>query len=168
MCCFVFCRFDIMSRVPMGKVLLRNVIRHTDAHNKVNFCLSFYDFLSFKIIWSVLLICLFRFKKNQRCGNWGILNDKLHRLISQSTGDCMSCCGKPIVYFLLRIFILFHAKFPLRGQMHCDRDLDSEGSMRDRLGDRLSERDEKEARYWTRKLYEFEANDPDRYSFICI
>uniref|UniRef100_A0A8D0E8D2 Uncharacterized protein n=1 Tax=Salvator merianae TaxID=96440 RepID=A0A8D0E8D2_SALMN len=24
-----------MSRVPLGKVLLRNVIRHTDAHNKV-------------------------------------------------------------------------------------------------------------------------------------
>lgn len=24
-----------MSRVPVGKVLLRNVIRHTGAHNKV-------------------------------------------------------------------------------------------------------------------------------------
>lgn len=24
-----------MSRVPLGKVLLRNVIRHTDAHNKI-------------------------------------------------------------------------------------------------------------------------------------
>ncbi|KAI2562803.1 C11orf57 isoform 5 [Pan troglodytes] len=24
-----------MSRIPLGKVLLRNVIRHTDAHNKV-------------------------------------------------------------------------------------------------------------------------------------
>lgn len=49
--------------------------------------------------------------------------------------------------------------------MHCDRYLkESEGSARGRLGDRecLSERDEREARYWTRKLYEFEANDPDR------
>ncbi|KAI1893488.1 hypothetical protein AGOR_G00124240 [Albula goreensis] len=26
---------DVMSRIPMGKVLLRNVIRHTDAHNKI-------------------------------------------------------------------------------------------------------------------------------------
>ncbi|CAM4552872.1 unnamed protein product [Leuciscus chuanchicus] len=54
-----------------------------------------------------------------------------------------------------------------RGRMHCDRNLgDSEGSMRDRLGDRkdvMSERDEREAQYWTRKLYEFEANDPDRW-----
>lgn len=54
--------------------------------------------------------------------------------------------------------------------MHCDRYLDdSEGSMRDRLGDRrdvMSERDEREARYWTRKLYEFEANDPDRYCYL--
>lgn len=25
----------IMSRQPLGKTLLRNVIRHTDAHNKV-------------------------------------------------------------------------------------------------------------------------------------
>ncbi|XP_067307875.1 NKAP domain containing 1 isoform X2 [Pseudorasbora parva] len=54
-----------------------------------------------------------------------------------------------------------------RGRMQCDRHLDdSEGSMRDRLGDRkdvMSERDEREARYWTRKLYEFESNDPDRW-----
>lgn len=61
--------------------------------------------------------------------------------------------------------------------MHCDRYLkDSEGSIQGRIGDRFSERDEKEAKYWTRKLYEFEANDPDRYyltyslynHFICL
>ena len=28
---------------------------------------------------------------------------------------------------------------------------------------RVSEHDDREARYWTRKLYEFESNDPDRY-----
>ncbi len=54
--------------------------------------------------------------------------------------------------------------------MHCDRYLDdSEGSMRERLGDRrdeMSERDKREARYWTRKLYEFETNDPDRYCWL--
>jgi len=56
--------------------------------------------------------------------------------------------------------------------MHCDRNLDdSEGSMRDRLGDRkdvMSERDERKAQYWTRKLYEFEANDPDRYCCLLL
>ncbi|XP_077064659.1 uncharacterized protein NKAPD1 isoform X2 [Siphateles boraxobius] len=54
-----------------------------------------------------------------------------------------------------------------RGHMHCDRNFDdSEGSMQDRLGDRkdvMSGRDEREAQYRTRKLYEFEANDPDRW-----
>lgn len=56
--------------------------------------------------------------------------------------------------------------------MHCDRNLDdSEGSMRDRLGDRkdvMSERDEREAQYCTRQLYEFEANDPDRYCCLLL
>lgn len=55
--------------------------------------------------------------------------------------------------------------------MHCDRYSDSEGPMRDRLGDRrdvMSERDEREARYCTRKLYEFEANDPDRYCRLVL
>lgn len=28
-----------MSKLPMGKTLLRNVIRHTDAHNKVHLSL---------------------------------------------------------------------------------------------------------------------------------
>ncbi|XP_073674315.1 uncharacterized protein NKAPD1 isoform X1 [Garra rufa] len=102
-----------MSKVSMGKVLLRNVIRHTDAHNKIQ----------------------------EESEMWKLRNLERH---ASST------------------HIPKH-----RGRMHCDRDLeDSEGSMRDRLGDRrdeMSERDEKEARYWTRKLYEFEANDPDRW-----
>lgn len=50
--------------------------------------------------------------------------------------------------------------------MHCDRYLDdSGGSTRDQLDEQrndTSEKDEREARYWTRKLYEFEASDPDR------
>ncbi|ROL53315.1 hypothetical protein DPX16_20425 [Anabarilius grahami] len=102
-----------MSKVSMGKVLLRNVIRHTDAHNKIQ----------------------------EESEMW-----KLRDLERQATST----------------------NFPKnRGRMHCDRYLDdSEGSMRDRLGDKrdvMSERDEREARYWTRKLYEFEANDPDRW-----
>ncbi|XP_056119481.1 NKAP domain containing 1 isoform X1 [Rhinichthys klamathensis goyatoka] len=102
-----------MSKVSMGKVLLRNVIRHTDAHNKIQ----------------------------EESEMW-----KLRDLERQATST----------------------HFPKhRGRMHCDRNLDdSEGSMRDRLGDRkdvMSERDERKAQYWTRKLYEFEANDPDRW-----
>ncbi|KAK7171747.1 hypothetical protein R3I93_004136 [Phoxinus phoxinus] len=102
-----------MSKVSVGKVLLRNVIRNTDAYNKIQ----------------------------EKSEMW-----KLRDLERQATST----------------------HFPKhRGHMHCDRNLDdSEGSTRDRLGDRkdvMSERDEREARYRTRKLYEFEANDPDRW-----
>ena len=41
--------------------------------------------------------------------------------------------------------------------MHCDRVSDCPKS-------RPSEHDDRAARYWSRKLYEFEANDPDRYA----
>lgn len=59
---------------------------------------------------------------------------------------------------------LTHTCPVFRSSMHCDRYLKESGSTRDRLGERecLSERDDREARYWTRKLYDFEANDPDR------
>lgn len=46
--------------------------------------------------------------------------------------------------------------------MHCDRVSDESRDQR-RSRERASEHDDREARYWTRKLYEFEANDPDRY-----
>ncbi|KAM4566071.1 uncharacterized protein NKAPD1 isoform 2-T3 [Odontesthes bonariensis] len=46
----------------------------------------------------------------------------------------------------------------VRGQMHCDRVSDQPRSK-----NRVSEHDDREARYWTRKLYEFEASDPDRW-----
>ncbi|XP_051965522.1 uncharacterized protein NKAPD1-like [Xyrauchen texanus] len=98
-----------MSKVPVGKVLLRNVIRHTDAHNKIQ----------------------------EESEMW-----KLRGLERQTSSTHLP---------------------KNRGRMHCDRHLDSEGSTRDRLGERLSERDEEAARYWTRKLYEFEAKDPDRW-----
>lgn len=105
----------------MGKVLLRNVIRHTDAHNKIQ----------------------------EESEMW-----KLRGMEKQSSS---SQASKP------RWMTGSHLA---RSSMHCDRDMDdSEGSARDRLGEKvgLSERDEREARYWSRKLYEFEANDPDRW-----
>ncbi|KAL4647486.1 hypothetical protein GN956_G8655 [Arapaima gigas] len=105
-----------MSRMPMGKVLLRNVIRHTDAHNKIQ----------------------------EESEMW-----KLRDIEKQTQED--SFHGRTYLSRLGR---------PL---MQCDRVL-GEGpvSAHDRLG-HVSERDEREARYWTRKLYEFEASDPDRW-----
>lgn len=49
-----------------------------------------------------------------------------------------------------------------RGHMHCDR-LGSESRDRSGSQERSSGQDDREARYWSRKLYEFEANDPDRW-----
>lgn len=43
--------------------------------------------------------------------------------------------------------------------MYCDRD-----QSRDLSQSRVSEHDDRDARHWTRKLYEFESKDPDRYS----
>lgn len=102
-----------MSKVSLGKVLLRNVIRHTDAHNKIQ----------------------------EESEMWKLRGLERH---ASST------------------------HFPKqRGRMHCDRYLDdSGGSTRDQLDEQrndTSEKDEREARYWTRKLYEFEASDPDRW-----
>lgn len=105
-----------MAKVPVGKVLLRNVIRHTDAHNKIQ----------------------------EESEMW-----KLRDMERKTSSPRES-----------------KHSWSTRSSMHCDRYLkESEGSARGRLGGRacLSERDEREARYWTRKLYEFEANDPDRW-----
>ncbi|XP_027029718.1 NKAP domain containing 1 isoform X1 [Tachysurus fulvidraco] len=105
-----------MAKVPMGKVLLRNVIRHTDAHNKIQ----------------------------EESEMWKLRDMELHTPSPRESKNSWNT----------------------RSSMHCDRYLkESEGSARGRLGDKecLSERDEREARYWTRKLYEFEANDPDRW-----
>ncbi|XP_036416627.1 uncharacterized protein NKAPD1 [Colossoma macropomum] len=110
-----------MAKVPMGKVLLRNVIRHTDAHNKIQ----------------------------EESEMWKLRDMELQTSSAQASKHRWMTSG--------------HLA---RSNMHCDRYLDdSEGSARDRLGERkcLSEKDEREARYWTRKLYEFEANDPDRW-----
>ncbi|XP_053503527.1 NKAP domain containing 1 [Ictalurus furcatus] len=105
-----------MAKVPVGKVLLRNVIRHTDAHNKIQ----------------------------EESEMW-----KLRDMERKTSSPRES-----------------KHSWSTRSSMHCDRYLkESEGPARGRLGERacLSERDEREARYWTRKLYEFEANDPDRW-----
>ncbi|XP_062376929.1 NKAP domain containing 1 isoform X2 [Sardina pilchardus] len=116
-----------MAGASLGKKLLRNVIRHTDIHNKIQ----------------------------EESEMWKLRGREKHVPPSDHSSR------KP--------------PSTARGYMHCDRDEDDSspsrdrGGVRDRLSERhergrpLSDRDEREARYWTRKLYEFEANDPDRW-----
>lgn len=100
-----------MSKQSMGKTLLRNVIRHTDAHNKIQEEME---------MWKMR--------------DWEI--QKSHKNLSDSE------------------FV--------RGHMHCDRVSDQRRGF-SRSRERASEHDDRETRYWTQKLYEFEANDPDRW-----
>ncbi|XP_014890613.1 uncharacterized protein NKAPD1 isoform X1 [Poecilia latipinna] len=101
-----------MAKQPLGKTLLRNVIRHTDAHNKIQEEME---------MWKMR--------------DWEIqASDHKHL----PNADIM------------------------RGGMHCDRVSDHPRNM-SAGRERASEHDDREARYWTRRLYEFEAGDPDRW-----
>ncbi|XP_056229485.1 NKAP domain containing 1 [Seriola aureovittata] len=99
-----------MSKQPLGKTLLRNVIRHTDAHNKIQEEME---------MWKMR--------------GWETSHNKHF-----SDTECA------------------------RGRMHCDR-VPYEARDLSRGRERVSEHDDREARYWSRKLYEFEAKDPDRW-----
>ncbi|XP_023264286.1 uncharacterized protein NKAPD1 [Seriola lalandi dorsalis] len=99
-----------MSKQPLGKTLLRNVIRHTDAHNKIQEEME---------MWKMR--------------GWETSHNKHF-----SDTECA------------------------RGRMHCDRVPDEARDL-SRGRERVSEHDDREARYWSRKLYEFEAKDPDRW-----
>lgn len=65
---------------------------------------------------------------------------------------------KPCDFFVSAI-ISYLWRFSRR-RMYCDRESYQPRYLNQ---SRMSEHDDREARYWTRKLYEFEANDPDRY-----
>ncbi|KAM8902655.1 uncharacterized protein NKAPD1 [Spinachia spinachia] len=95
-----------MSKQTLGKTLLRNVIRHTDAHNKIQ----------------------------EETEMWKTRDWQVHTSHTKS----------------------------VRGQMHCDRTSDQPRYL-SQSSNRVSEHDDREARYWSRKLYEFEAGDPDRW-----
>ncbi|XP_019943510.1 uncharacterized protein NKAPD1 [Paralichthys olivaceus] len=101
-----------MSKQTLGKTLLRNVIRHTDAHNKIQ----------------------------EEMEMWKMRDYEVHRSQPKHSSDTVC----------------------VRGSMHCDRGADQTGDVR-RSRERVSEHDDREARDWTRKLYEFEAKDPDRW-----
>ncbi|XP_061915921.1 NKAP domain containing 1 isoform X2 [Entelurus aequoreus] len=89
-----------MSKQTLGKKYLRNIIRHTDAHNKIQ----------------------------EETEMWKMRDMEVNHVSDEKT---------------------------TRGHMHCDR-----MSYQSRVS---SDHDDREARYWTRKLYEFEDNDPDRW-----
>ncbi|XP_068601683.1 uncharacterized protein NKAPD1 [Brachionichthys hirsutus] len=99
-----------MARQPLGKTLLRNVIRHTDAHNKIQ----------------------------EEMEMWKMRGWEVQMSHHKHLPDTESA----------------------RGQMHCDRMSDQPRGLSQ---SRVSEHDDREARYWTRKLYEFESNDSDRW-----
>ncbi|XP_054457678.1 NKAP domain containing 1 [Anoplopoma fimbria] len=101
-----------MSKQPLGKTLLRNVIRHTDAHNKIQ----------------------------EEMEMWKMRNWEVNTSHNKHLPDTKS----------------------ERGQMHCDRVSDQPRDL-SRSRERVSEHDDREARYWSRKLYEFKASDPDRW-----
>ncbi|KAM9852963.1 uncharacterized protein NKAPD1 isoform 2-T2 [Aulostomus maculatus] len=96
-----------MAKQPSGKTWLRNVMRHTDAHNKIQEEIEMWKMRDCEVQMSH------------------------HKHLSASEG--------------------------VRGHMHCDRVADQTGDLRQ------SRECISEARYWTRKLYEFEDNDPDRW-----
>ncbi|XP_056139959.1 NKAP domain containing 1 [Lampris incognitus] len=101
-----------MSKVPLGKRLLWNVIRHTDAHNKIQ----------------------------EESEMWKM------RVWEKQTSHQKQM---PSTEFM-------------RGHMHCDR-VENYSGEQAQSKDRTSGHDDRDARYWSRKLYEFEANDPDRW-----
>ncbi|XP_005987294.1 NKAP domain containing 1 [Latimeria chalumnae] len=112
-----------MSRVPLGKILLRNVIRHTDAHNKIQ---------EESEMWKM--------RQMEKQSDVEIYKGKRKRDSPSFTGSRMRCDG-----------------------------YDDDGNLNNRkprcLADTKGalEQDVREARYWTKKLYQFEADDPDRW-----
>uniref|UniRef100_H9GMA4 NKAP domain containing 1 n=1 Tax=Anolis carolinensis TaxID=28377 RepID=H9GMA4_ANOCA len=108
-----------MSHVPLGKVLLRNVIRHTGAHNKIQ---------EESEMWKIR-----EMEKQSKDIYWG----KQPRMLSKSSSNRMRSDG-------------FDEE-----QGNCKaRSLASMSAV---------EEDLRHARYWNKKLYEYEANMPDRY-----
>ncbi|XP_060643061.2 uncharacterized protein NKAPD1 [Anolis sagrei] len=109
-----------MSHVPLGKVLLRNVIRHTGAHNKIQ---------EESEMWKIR-----EMEKQSKDIYWG----KQPRMLPKSSSNRMRSDG-------------FDEE-----QGNCKaRNLASMSAAVDE--------DLRHARYWNKKLYEYEANMPDRW-----
>ncbi|KAJ6653976.1 hypothetical protein lerEdw1_007608 [Lerista edwardsae] len=111
-----------MSRVPLGKVLLRNVIRHTDAHNKIQ---------EESEMWKIREL-----EKQTEDG----YRSKQRKMLPNSSSSRMRSDG-----------------------------FDEESQSADLRARNLApmsvttEEDLHHTRYWNKKLYEYEANMPDRW-----
>ncbi|XP_066495512.1 uncharacterized protein NKAPD1 [Tiliqua scincoides] len=111
-----------MSRVPLGKVLLRNVIRHTDAHNKIQ---------EESEMWKIREL-----EKQTEDGH----RRKQKKMLPNSSSSRMRSDG-----------------------------FDEESQSADLRARNLApvsvtmEEDLQHTRYWNKKLYEYEANMPDRW-----
>ncbi|TNN73219.1 putative protein C11orf57 [Liparis tanakae] len=68
----------------------------------------------------------------------------------------------PVISEAHRAILVLFGEGAMEGQMHCDRVSDQPRDL-SRSRERLSEHDDREARYWSRQLYEFKASDPDRW-----
>ncbi|XP_060902649.1 NKAP domain containing 1 [Labrus mixtus] len=101
-----------MAKQPLGKTLLRNVIRHTDAHNKIQ----------------------------EETDMWKMRGWETQMSHHKHLSGAES----------------------VRGRLHCERRSDQRRDVGG-SGERASEHDDRDAQYWTRKLYEFEAKDPERW-----
>ncbi|XP_062995159.1 uncharacterized protein NKAPD1 [Elgaria multicarinata webbii] len=111
-----------MSRVPLGKVLLRNVIRHTDAHNKIQ---------EESEMWKIR-----EMEKQSKDIHWG----KEKRMLPVSSSSRMRSDG-----------------FDEESQQ-------ANWKARDLAPVSVTMEDDlRHARYWNKKLYECEANMPDRW-----
>ncbi|XP_013926230.1 PREDICTED: uncharacterized protein C11orf57 homolog [Thamnophis sirtalis] len=112
-----------MSRVPLGKVLLRNVIRHTDAHNKIQ---------EESEMWKIR-----EMEKQSQEIPWGrhertLLNSSSSRMRSDGFDeDSQQATGRT-------------RNMPVMAAVSLEDDL-------------------QHTRYWNKKLYECEANMPDRW-----
>ncbi|XP_053125234.1 uncharacterized protein NKAPD1 isoform X3 [Hemicordylus capensis] len=109
-----------MSRIPLGKVLLRNVIRHTDAHNKIQ---------EESEMWKIR-----EWEKQTQDVHWG----KQKRTLSNCSSSRMRSDG-----------------FDEESQ-HAEWKVKNLAPVSETMEDDL-----RHARYWNRKLYEYEANMPD-------
>ncbi|KAM6312533.1 uncharacterized protein NKAPD1 isoform 2-T3 [Podargus strigoides] len=139
-----------MSRVPVGKVLLRNVIRHTGAHNKIQEETEMWKIREWE-------------KQTEETYYW----KRQSRMLSDTSSPCEEV--RPVLKsgcFSLHLDVL-SSKYSVSGRMRSDG-FDEEGhraewkTKNSQFLDPVEE-DLLRARSWNKKLYECEANMPDRW-----
>ncbi|XP_078282792.1 uncharacterized protein NKAPD1 [Rhinoraja longicauda] len=113
-----------MARIPMGKVLLRNVIRHTDAHNKIQ---------EESEMWKIR-------EKEKQASKMRFCHQR--RKTEGLSGNRMRCDG------------------------YDEEDEEQKATAAAAAAaaqKTFTAQDERESRNWTKKLYNFEASDPNRW-----